>query len=300
MTGSLDVLLCPTCGRAGMEMSRDIWQCKGCGTSYPLEGGIPLLVREPATHGRRLAQARADNPDWYVVPQPPEAVSPWRHHLRKRRRYVQSRIARHLQQRGQERASRLLDLGCGDGTNLVWLKDYAERLYGSDYNGLRLLRAARRDTGATLFLADILDYPAAGNAFDVVYFNHVIEHIADDLTALRTVHRILSPGGLLVLGTPNEGCWWWQWAYRRAPETLRGTDHVHFYTGLTIGSKLIKAGFRLLETRHLGWGPPDWRLDGRIRKYRWVDDTLEVIGRVLLPHQASSLYLLATKGTDES
>ncbi|MBP7711995.1 MAG: class I SAM-dependent methyltransferase [Gammaproteobacteria bacterium] len=290
-----DVFACLACRAPGLKASAEAWRCSGCGALYPVEDGIPLLVRDPAAHRQRLAQSQADNPEWYAVPQPPESVSPWHHHLRKRRRYVQGRIARHLRGRGQERAERLLDLGCGDGTNLAWLKDHAERLYGSDYNGLRLLRAARRATGATLFLADILDYPAAADSFDVVFFNHVIEHVPDDVGALRAVLRILTPGGLLVLGTPNEGCWWWQWAYRRAPEVLKGTDHVHFYTGLTIGSKLIKAGFRLLETHYMGWGPPDWALDGRIRQHRWVDDALEAVGRVLLPHQASSLYLLATK-----
>ena len=62
---------------------------------------------------------------------------------------------------------------------------------------------------ATLLLADILDYPAGDAAFDLVLFHHVIEHILDDTAALATVRRILKPGGLLVLGTPNEGCWWW-------------------------------------------------------------------------------------------
>jgi hypothetical protein len=98
-----------------------------------------------------------------------------------------------------------------------------------------------------------------------------------------------------VLGTPNEGAWWWQWAYRRDPASLLTTDHCHFYTGLTIGAKLLKAGFEVRETYHLGWGPPDWALDGRIRHYKILDDLSTLIGRTFLPRQASSLYLLATK-----
>ncbi|MNC88787.1 hypothetical protein D3C83_46420 [compost metagenome] len=102
-------------------------------------------------------------------------------------------------------------------------------------------------------------------------------------------------GGSTVLGTPNEGSWWWQLAYRRDPESLKNTDHRHFYTAETIGAKVTDSGLKLRETHHLGWGPPDWRLDGRIRRYKLLDDLFTIVGRTFLPHQASSLYLLATK-----
>jgi SAM-dependent methyltransferase len=242
-----------------------------------------------------MAEARAVNPEWYLSEQSPETTSPWRHHLEKRRLYVSAVLRRELEKMGLVRAPRLLDLGCGDGTNLLWLRDLALSLYGSDYNLARLARARARSPDATLFLANILDYPVIDGCFDVVFFNHVIEHIPDDEAALATAYRILAPGGLLVLGTPNEGAWWWQLAYRRAPEIRKSTDHVHFYTAETIGRKLEGAGFRVFEVKHMGWGPPDWHLDGQWRQHKWLDDLFERVGRVLLPRQASSLYLLATK-----
>jgi SAM-dependent methyltransferase len=286
---------CVACSGAGVEMSSDHWACQDCGQRYGLKDGIPLLVRDWRAHEEELARARDANPDWYVLEQPPELVSPWRHHLSKRRRYVESVVRRQLGMRGTERAHALLDLGCGDGNNLAWLAPFAERVYGSDYNLLRLARAAKRCPDATLFLADVLDYAARDDWFDLIFFNHVIEHIRDDARALQSVRRILKPGGLLVLGTPNEGAWWWQLAYRRAPEILASTDHVHFYTAETIGRKMQAAGLRLIEVKHLGWGPPDWHWDGRLRQHKRLDDLFEFVGRALLPRQASSLYLIATK-----
>lgn len=254
-----------------------------------------MLVRDAADHERRLVEARAQNPTWYIAEQPLADTSPWRHHLAKRRRYVETALMRGLEQRGARRANRLLDLGCGDGTNLIWLERFGEAIYGSDYNMLRLERARRRCPMATLFLADLLDYPAKDGAFDVIFFNHVIEHIKDDVAALRAVRRLLAPGGLLVLGTPNEGAWWWQMAYRRDPTSLASTDHVHFYTADSIAARMREAGLQVTETHHLGWGPPDWYWDGRLRGYKFLDDLFEAIGRVALPRQASSLYLLATR-----
>lgn len=289
------IFRCPACHSGPLLGARDVLACSACGRIFPQEGGVPLLVANPAAHEEAMGEARAVNSEWYRAEQPPEAASPWRHHLKKRRLYVTAVLQRELAKRGRTRAARLLDLGCGDGTNLLWLRDFAENLYGSDYNLVRLARAHARTPEATLYLADILDYPVVDGCFDVVFFNHVIEHIPDDGAALATAYRILAPGGLLVLGTPNEGSWWWQLAYRRSPEIRKTTDHVHFYTAASIRGKMRHAGFDVFEVRHMGWGPPDWHLDGRWRQHKWVDDLFEVLGRALIPNQASSLYLLATK-----
>lgn len=263
--------------------------------TVPVIAGIPLLVRDPEAHENDMAGAKAVNPLWYQDEQSPEETSPWRHHLRKRRLYVSGLLKRELAARGEEKASRLLDLGCGDGNNLAWLGQFAHSLWGSDYNLIRLARAKKIMPEAETFLANILDYPAPDNTFDMIFFNHVIEHIPDDMAALKEIRRILAPGGRLVLGAPNEGCWWWQLAYQRDPESLKTTDHVHFYTLPLIRERMENAGFRILETKYMGWGPPDWRLDGKIRKYKWVDDAFEFAGKLFFPSQASSFYLLANK-----
>ena len=145
----------------------------------------------------------------------------------------------------------------------------SKKLYGSDYNPLRLTRAKIRNPDSTFFLADILDYPTKSESFDIIFFNHVIEHIPDDNLALLEIYRALKHDGLLILGTPNEGCWWWQYAYRKDPEILKKSDHVHFYTADIIEAKLIRAGFQLITRKHMGLGAP--RLASR-RSYSKIQD----------------------------
>jgi glycosyltransferase involved in cell wall biosynthesis/SAM-dependent methyltransferase len=285
---------CPSCLTHLPRVDEAI-TCGACGAVYPLKGRIPILVRNWTSLANEIARAQALRPDWYVEEQPLETVSPWRHHLRKRRRYVEGVLEKHLRANGLGRAPRLLDLGCGDGTNLAWLQRFAEQIYGSDYNLLRLARSQVRVPNAVLFLANLLDYPVLDDYFDLIFFNHVIEHISDDVAALAQVARILKPGGLLVLGTPNEGAWWWQLAYRRAPQALATTDHVHFYTAKTIGQKVAECGLDVRHIEHMGWGPPDWALDMKLRSYKVLDDAFELVGRVFLQSQASSLYVLAQK-----
>lgn len=49
---------------------------------------------------------------------------------------------------------------------------------------------------------DIQKMPFADNSFDVVLCNHVLEHIPDDIQALKEIYRVLSPKGWAILQVP--------------------------------------------------------------------------------------------------
>ena len=284
-------LRCPICKNQLTESSGAL-VCSSCEGHYPIINGMPLCVPDASKHEADMETARLVKPTWYQDEQPPEQSSPWRHHLRKRREYVHSVLRAECNAK-RKRFPMLLDLGCGDGNNTLWLQEFASQLCASDYNMVRLARTKHRVPAANCFLGNILQYPVADASMDCVFFNHVLEHIPDDIAALHEVRRVLKPGGLLILGVPNEGCWWWQLAYKRDPESLRTTDHVHFYTSKIITERLAETGFTITSVHHMGWGPPDWSLDGRIRQYKWVDDLFERVGKIFIPGQASSLYVIA-------
>ncbi|MBM4201856.1 MAG: class I SAM-dependent methyltransferase [Gammaproteobacteria bacterium] len=252
------------------------------------------MVAAPAELQAALQQARrSPRAAWYAGPQVDvQATGPYRHHVRKRRAYLEGVIDECLAERAP--LANALDLGCGDGANLGWLGARVGRLYASDYNPDRLSRLPS-NTGARAFLADVLDFPVADDSFDLVFFNHVLEHVPDDLAALAEVRRVLRPGGLLILGVPNEGAAFWQLAYRLQPRTRATTDHVHFYTADSIAMRCRTAGLAVRAVHPIGWGVPHWGIDAVLRQWRWIDDLLEAVGRRLCPSQATSLYLLATK-----
>lgn len=49
---------------------------------------------------------------------------------------------------------------------------------------------------------DIHQMPFGDNHFDVVLCNHVLEHVDDDIQAMREIHRVLKPGGWSILQVP--------------------------------------------------------------------------------------------------
>ena len=52
--------------------------------------------------------------------------------------------------------------------------------------------------------ADILDLPFEDNSFDVVFCNHVLEHIEDDAKAMRELYRVLKPKGIGIFQVPQD------------------------------------------------------------------------------------------------
>jgi SAM-dependent methyltransferase len=100
---------------------------------------------------------------------------------------------------------RLLDAGCGGG-------EYVKALLarGADVRGLELaedkLEAVRRlppEIGGRIHAGDLEAAPFASSCFDAVLANEMLEHVPDDRAALREVHRILRPGGHLVVFSPS-------------------------------------------------------------------------------------------------
>lgn len=291
----MTVLRCPHCREPLADADAAAGApCPTCAHAVEVMDGIPLLHRNPDTVLRKIEEAKASaQGDWYEAPHVDASQGPYRHHLRKRYAYVEKVLSNYAARRGGGLTG--LDLGCGDGTNLALLSRSVKRLYGCDFNLDRLHRAKAKNIAKLVFLTDIADIAVLDDALDVVFFNHVLEHIEDDVAALAEVRRIVRPGGLVVLGVPNEGAFFWQLAYALQPKTRRTTDHVQFYTEKTLAQKCRAAGFRIEDVKRLGWGLPHWRLDAMVRGAKILDDLFEIVGRRLVPGQASSLYFVLAK-----
>ncbi len=52
--------------------------------------------------------------------------------------------------------------------------------------------------------ADICDLPMKNNTYDVIFCNHVLEHIPDDTKAMQELYRVLKPGGWGIFQIPQD------------------------------------------------------------------------------------------------
>jgi glycosyltransferase involved in cell wall biosynthesis len=104
---------------------------------------------------------------------------------------------------------------------------------------------------------DIRRTPVQAEAYDTIVCLNVLEHIEDDVEALRHMRSLLKPGGRLVLYVPSNP--------RLYCEIDRGVGHCRRYLLEELRGKLIRAGFRLAHLRaHNLIGALGWWIQGKV------------------------------------
>ncbi len=101
---------------------------------------------------------------------------------------------------------RVLDLACGTGYGTAILGAQGAQVTGADISAtaIRLARLRHGSDNVTFVIADCFDLPFAAASFDVVVANEMIEHVADHDALITEARRVLVPGGLLLVSTPNK------------------------------------------------------------------------------------------------
>lgn len=101
------------------------------------------------------------------------------------------------------RTGRVLELGCGLGHLLVWLVDRYQ-VYGADVNHWALTQASRNVPGGKFLHSSAEDLGALpSDYFQIVIAKHVLEHLHHPEHAIAEINRVLGPGGVLLIATPN-------------------------------------------------------------------------------------------------
>lgn len=139
------------------------------------------------------------------------------------------------------RMASYMEIGCGTGFVLSGVADaFPEtRLCGSEIFCAGLEYAQQRVPRAKFMQMDARRLPFAGE-FDVIGAYDVIEHIPEDDSVLREMHRAIVPGGGLVLTVPQHP-WLWSDADTYA-------CHVRRYTTTELHAKVERAGFEILRS----------------------------------------------------
>ncbi len=109
-----------------------------------------------------------------------------------------------LARRYGTRGGRLLEVGSGLGHLAGQLEDTFET-YGIDLNHWAVKQSKAVVNTTRLETASAQDLPFADDSFNVVIIKHIVEHLPDPARAIREIGRVVAPGGILILATPNLG-----------------------------------------------------------------------------------------------
>ena len=145
---------------------------------------------------------------------------------------------------GEQATAKILDIGCGSGV----LVNKLSRL-GYDASGLDwsepAIKFAREHYQGEYVLANVEQGLDIGKKFDCVVASHILEHLVDPHSFLRSVAKLLKPSGYLVIAIPNLNWHDLDSAWRSA-SAIFDEEHVVGYTPSGLQIVLNQSGFDVM------------------------------------------------------
>jgi SAM-dependent methyltransferase len=151
------------------------------------------------------------------------------------------RVLEHAIQRlGLPEHARILDAGCGSGRNMVELTHHGV-VTGVELSDTSVRLARERGVGEVLE-GSVMDMPFDEGSFDLTVSLDVIEHLEDDVGALRELRRVTAPGGTLLVTVPA-----YQWLWSGHDEI---NHHHRRYNRRSLLAAAGSAGWHLESSTH--------------------------------------------------
>jgi 2-polyprenyl-3-methyl-5-hydroxy-6-metoxy-1,4-benzoquinol methylase len=167
------------------------------------------------------------------------------------------------------RAGRVLEVGCGGGGTLAWIKASGRARWVVGIELFADAAAVARTRLDELYEGDVDQHVGelAPDSFDLILCLDVLEHLVDPWTTLKRLQSRLRPGGKLIVSLPNirhhsvilplllTG----KWRYETAG--IMDRTHLRFFSRETAIDLLQQAGLQLTDERPTyAWGSWDkWK-----------------------------------------
>jgi ubiquinone/menaquinone biosynthesis C-methylase UbiE len=151
-----------------------------------------------------------------------------------------------------EDGMKFLDVGCGLGLGLAYAHKVGCELYATEYDS-GALEFVQEHFPVNTFQGDIQGAKYPDNFFDFIHISHVIEHVLDPRAYIQEMKRILKPGGILAIGTPDISSWlytihrWVNFLRFRVPDVIDGLEHTFIFPKTRLKSLCKEEGLEVLD-----------------------------------------------------
>jgi SAM-dependent methyltransferase len=132
-----------------------------------------------------------------------------------------------------------------------------------------------RSRGRDVYQGDLRSQSFPDASFDAIYTSHLLEHVHDPVTFLQECHRVLKPGGRLVVLTPNTASLSHS-KFGPAWYLLMPPQHLSLFSPESIELAAVRAGFGAVSTRTSArFAMITWLASPWVARGHQVDPTVE-------------------------
>jgi SAM-dependent methyltransferase len=189
------------------------------------------------------------------------------------------------------RAAKALEIGCGAGVTMHWLRDRIPVDYavGVEMDPASAVRAASSFDLVLTGDAEKLDLP--DDKFDLIIVLDVLEHLQNPWSMVQRLHRVLAPAGVIIASIPNIGhhsiAWGLlkgRWNYE--PYGLLDRTHLRFFTKTTAIELMSQPGLRVNKVNVMRAPGLAWAS----QRVRWY--AFKLIGLLVPDHLLAFQFLI--------
>ncbi len=148
--------------------------------------------------------------------------------------------------------ARTLEAGCGLGHFTVAAHTLGYRAEGLDWSEPTIARLRRRFPHIPWHVGDVRELHFADDSFDAIYSPGVCEHFEEGpFKVLSEAHRVLRPGGIVVVSTPCFNDWLqrWAWSSEKPRDSNGSAFYQYAFTPNGLARVLARIGFDVLQIR---------------------------------------------------
>lgn len=144
---------------------------------------------------------------------------------------------------------RILDIGCGDGSLLKYLKEKGWEAYGLDFQEASA-RYARENLKLNVSTGRVEEIAFPEESFDIIILFHVLEHLDDPSNVLKKVKTLLKKDGYLLIEVPNIESFESR-LFRSKWVGISAPLHLYHFSRKSLKSMLEKCGYETIEVEFI-------------------------------------------------
>jgi len=244
---------CPLCGGVSRGplyplAQSQVFRCNTCGLAYLDPSLDPEAMAKAYESSETLREFHDFHEGYYEY----GSLEKKSKTLREFRQSLEA-VERHVPVQNKK----IFEVGYGNGLFLALAQKRGWSVDGIDTSPLNL-EVAQKRFGLKLQEGFFELMEGETNSCDAVAMMDVIEHISDPYPVLKKAWELLRPGGILLLGTPNQAGFFPKLSHavfflsggvlRAGIDKIYFLEHVTYYDQRTLGMLLTKAGFEPLES----------------------------------------------------